>query len=450
MEGIVLKILYSILIPLFALGVVVFVHELGHFLVAKWCGIKVLKFSIGFGPKIWSWQKGETEYRISWLFFGGYVKFLGDELDEEGARTVKGGYYSAKPFLRTLVALAGPGMNLVFGFLIYCGIFILGRPVLLDERTTVIGGILKDSPAQVAGLQVGDRISEIDHRPVSNWKGVLEGIAISPHDKIQLKVARKDETLQYEITPEMDPQRGFRLIGVSRWERILVGGVEKGSPAEKAGLQKGDLIVGFGGQAVNQWESLTKALELNGAKEATLEIVRDGQRMELKVIPIRNEKENRFMLGFLREIEIVKEHLNPFKAIVQDVVSIFDTLRALFAGTVSPKGLAGPVGILDMIGKFARLYGLVYFLGFMALISINLGILNLLPIPVLDGGHVLFNIIESIRRKALPKRTMILIQNVFVSFLIFFILYVTYQDIMRLGSGFFGKSKDVQRQEQSP
>jgi regulator of sigma E protease len=450
MEGIVLKIFYSILIPLFALGVVVFVHELGHFLVAKWCGIKVLKFSIGFGPKIWSWQKGETEYRISWLFFGGYVKFLGDELDEEGARTVKGGFYSAKPFFRTLVALAGPGMNLLFGFLIYCGIFILGRPVLLDERTTVIGGILKDSPAQIAGLQVGDRITEIDHRPVSSWKGVLEGIAISPHDKINLKVARKDETLEYQITPEMDPERGFRLIGVSRWERILVGGVEKGSPAEKAGLQKGDLIVGFGGQPVYQWETLTKALELNGAKEASLEIVRDGQRMELKVMPVRNEKENRFMLGFLREIEIVKEHLNPFKAIYQDIVSIFDTLRALFAGTVSPKGLAGPVGILDMIGKFARLYGLVYFLGFMALISINLGILNLLPIPVLDGGHVLFNIIESIRRKALPKKTMILIQNVFVVFLIFFILYVTYQDIMRLGSGFFGKSKDAERQEQSP
>lgn len=443
---IVYKAFFNLLIPMFALGVVVFVHELGHFLVARWCGIKVLKFSIGFGPKICTWKRGDTEYCISWIFFGGYVKFLGDELENEDAHQTEGAYYSVSSYKRILTCLAGPGMNFVFAFVVYALIFILGRPVLLDEKSTVVGEVMKDFPAEKAGLMAGDKIIKIDDQAMTGWRDVLNQIALSPHAQIRLEILRNNQTLILEVVPHMDAKKGIRMIGIGRKDTIKVGKVEASMPGEKAGLQKGDVIVGFQGHPVYQWDNLIADFQTHGAKEAVLDIERGAERLQLKVTPEWNAKMNRVLIGFYREEEFITERPNPFTAMAHDIHSIFQTLIALFARTVSPKGLSGPVGILMIIGAFAKA-GFVYFLGLMAMISVNLGVFNVLPIPVLDGGHVLFNLIEIIRGKALPKKTMILVQNVFVTVLIAFILFVTYQDIGRLK--FFSKSETSQ-QEMNP
>ncbi|MBI1883703.1 MAG: RIP metalloprotease RseP [Chlamydiae bacterium] len=438
MEGLIGKIFFNGFIPLFALGVVVFVHELGHFLVARGCGIRVLKFSIGFGPKIYSWKRGETEYCISWLFFGGFVKFVGDELEGQSQEVPEGGFYAVSPGRRILTCLAGPAMNLLFGFLIYCVIFVIGKPTVVDEKSNMIGSILEKSPSQDAGLQLGDRILEVDGKAVSSWKDIINATALSYHESVLLKILRDGQEIKIAVSPRMDQEKGLRLIGISAAESILVGEVQKQGSGEKAGLQKGDMIIGFRGEPVYQWDVLMKKLEENRDQETSLEVERSSRHVTLHVKPLWNSGQKKFMIGFTRDFKFEEEHPNPFLAMAHDIASIFETLRALFARTVSPKGLAGPLGIVMMIGAFAKV-GFSYLLALMALISVNLGIFNLLPIPVLDGGHVLFNGIEMIFRRALPKKAMVLIQNVFVAAFIFLALFVTYHDLMRWGSDFFGK-----------
>lgn len=448
MEGMIIKILFNFMIPIFALGLVVLVHELGHFIVARMCGIKVLVFSVGFGPTIVSWKRGETEYRIAWLLLGGYVKFVGDEMDKEDVQNIKGGYYAAKPILRTLTCLAGPMMNLIIGFLIYCVIYFIGRPVLLDEKTTTIGFIMKDSPAEYAGLKVGDKIKKIDGKNVSSWKEIINGIALSTAKNISLEIERENQNSEFMIQPVMDSSKGLRLIGISRMEEIVIDQVEEGMPAKRAGMISGDKIISLNGEKIFQWDSLMRMIEKNGKKEALVVVERNGKRVEIKIEPQWNPKLSRYLLGFIRKIEFIKEYPNPVKSMMEDIKNIFETLKALFARTVSPKGLAGPVGIVVLIGQFAQA-GIAYFLGLMALISINLGIFNLLPIPVLDGGHIMFNTVESIRGKALSKKTMLLIQNVFVAILISFIVYVTYQDVLRMNKKYLSTEKieDSQKNE---
>ncbi|MBI1870287.1 MAG: RIP metalloprotease RseP [Chlamydiae bacterium] len=430
MEAIIAKFFFYIVVPAFGLGIVVFVHELGHFLVGKWSGIQVLKFSIGFGPKIFSWKRGSTEYCLSWLFFGGYVKFLGDELQEENARKLEGGYYSVSPFKRMLTCVAGPGMNLVFAFLVYCAIFVMGRPIPVDEKSTVIGNVLENSPAAKAGIKLGDQIKEVDHQPISSWKKLTGMIALSSHEQIHLTISRKNNTLDVVVKPKMDAKKGVRLIGISKMESIKIDQLEKGGPAERAGLQSGDLILGVSGESVYQWESFIEKVQASHGKEISIEVDRGGEKKTLTIQPRWDNDSKRFLIGFSRGMDFVYEYINPFLAMKEDILNIFQTLHALFARTVSPKGLAGPVGIFMMIGAFAQV-GFVYFLGFMALISVNLGVFNVLPIPVLDGGHILFNMIELIFGKPLPQKVLIWIQNAFVAVLISFILYVTYQDLMR-------------------
>lgn len=422
---------FSFLIPVIALGVVVLVHELGHFLVARWCGIKVLKFSIGFGPKIFSWQRGETEYRVSWLFFGGYVKFLGDEPAKDETHQIPGAYYYASPFRRILVCLAGPMMNLVFGFLIYTALFWIGRPVVLDETPTVIGSVAQGSPAEEAGLRMGDEILRIDGVHVATWKDIINGIALSRQDEVSLTVMRDYETVEHKVLPLMDKEKGIRFIGISKMEVIKVDQVQKDSPAENAGLRANDRIVGFSGQPVAQWEALIEAVQGNGARETTLDVERDDASLQLRVTPKWDSESKRFTIGFQRKIEFEYEYINPFVAMAQDIQGIFYTLGALFAGTVSLKGLAGPVGIVTLMGTFAEA-GFIYLLGILALISVNLGVFNLFPIPVLDGGHVMFNGIEMIFRRAIPLKVIVWIQNVFVAALLLLLFFVTYQDLLRL------------------
>ena len=369
---------------------------------------------------------------------------------EQDNASVEGGFYSTSPFKRNLVCLAGPAMNLIFGFLIYCIIFVTGRPALSDDHTTVIGVVLPQSPAQEAGIQPGDKILAINESAVSNWKEVINDIALSSRESLALKIDRQGQMMELTAIPRMDKEKGLRLIGISRMETLKAGEIGKDSPAEKAGLEKGDVILKFAGQRLYQWQAFINGVNTNKDRTVELLIHRNGQEVSIQFqIPAAwEDKDTLEFLGITVDYDVIYEYPNPFHEVIRDIKNIFETLSALFAQTVSPKGLARPVGIIVLMGAFAKA-GFVFFLGLIALISINLGVFNLLPIPVLDGGHMLFNTIEIIRRKALQKKTMILVQNVFVTILISFILFVTYQDLVRLGSSLFKGKPAVEEAAES-
>ena len=421
-------IFYNVIIPIIALGVVIFVHELGHFLVAIKRGIVVEKFSIGFGPKIFSFKRGSTEYCVSWIPFGGYVKFLGDELEtDDDAPPEKGSFYAASPMSRIYTAFSGPAVNLLFGLLLYTIVFIAGRPVLMMEYSTELGKIQKDSPAMQAGLMARDKIIAIAGKKTNKWITVLEEIALSTKDPLPITVDRNGTVITINVSPKVDPNFGIKRIGVSVWEHVVVG-VIKDSPAAKAGMMDKDEIITIEGSAIYSWEDLVQAISSNKKDEISLNILRDAEIIDINVVPeIINE---RSMIGVVPMPEFMMVHPNPFNAFYHDIHQIFRMLHGLIFREVSPKGLAGPVGILQIMGAYARL-GFINFLIILAMISINLGILNLLPIPVLDGGHILFSFIEIIKKKAIKKKTMIIFQNIFVTILIIMIVLVTYNDIIR-------------------
>jgi regulator of sigma E protease len=436
----ILKIVFNVFIPLFALGIVVFVHELGHFVVARRNGITVEVFSVGFGPRITGFNKKGTDYRISLIPFGGYVKFFGDDIEDEKARSLSGGFYAASPFVRTKACVAGPAMNILFGFLLYCVVAITGKPVLTTELTTVVGGLPDNSPAMNAGMTAGDRILSINGRKVSSWKEVVNSIVLSSEEILDIRFERDAITKNLLITPIMDEKFGVRRIGILPMEKIAVWKVLEKSPAEKAGLKKGDQIVSLNGKQVTQWDSLLKEVADSQGKILSIGIIRDGRELKLDVIPQMNAEIGRVTIGFIRHYEFELMHPNPFKEVWNDIRNIFMTLRALIMKKVSAKGLAGPVGIIQIMGQYASI-GFIYFISVLAMISINLGIINLFPIPVLDGGHILLNSVEQLRGKALGKRTMAVIQNIFVVLLIGLILLITYNDVLRWVKPWFSKEK---------
>lgn len=442
-----LKIFYGVIIPLFALGVVVFVHELGHFWVARRKGIIVDVFSIGFGPKIAAIVRGSTEYRISWIPFGGYVKFRGDEIEgESDVCSIEGGFYAASPMVRTLSCVAGPVMNILFGFLLYCVIAAVGKPVLKMETTTVVGSVLEKSPAMEADIRPGDRILRVNGKNVTGWKELVNVLALSTSDEIRLQVERDGNELTFQVLPRMDPEHGIRRIGIYPMEEIVIGSVLEGTPAERAGLQGNDRILSLEGKPVYQWDTLVSEIGDSEGKILKLGIEREGNPLEMEVVPEANEKLGRASIGFIRRYEFVTIHPNPFGQVWKDIRNIFLTLNALFKRKVSAKGLAGPIGIIHIMGTYASI-GFVYFLSVLALISVNLGVLNLFPIPVLDGGHILLNTLEQFRGRALTRKTMIRIQNVFVVIMVSLILLITYNDVLRWGKQLFGVKEQVEEQE---
>ena len=417
MEAVVNSTVFQYAIGLFALGFVVFIHELGHFLVARWCGIRVLRFSVGFGPRIFSFQRGETEYSICWLFFGGYVKFAGDDIDEDDARTIQGGYFASKPWKRNVTAAAGPVMNLIFAFLLYCVIFVIGKPMLVDKTPTTIGKVTVSSPASEAGLLPGDKIMMIDRQPVLTWRDVIHELILSGKEEIELQILRGQESIHYiKVHPAMDVEMGVRRIGVMKMAEIIIDKIAPGSPAESAGLMKGDKILSYAGKEVYSIYDLHEAIQSSAGEERKIEVEREGQRLTLTISAEYSEELYVYDIGITQKFDIVIVYPNPMNVFKQEIVNVFRTLRALMTGTVSIKGLGGPLRILEIIGMSAK-YGFVFLLGILAMISVNLGILNLLPIPVLDGGHLLINTVESIRKKAIHRKTLAIIQYVFLKLL---------------------------------
>jgi regulator of sigma E protease len=423
---------------LIVIGILVFVHEFGHFIMAKRAGVRVEKFSLGMGPTIpgLSVKKGDTEYVISALPLGGYVKMAGENPDEEPTGAADE-FQSKTIWQRAKIAAAGSLTNIAVAFLLMPLVYLIGTYTLGTPR---VGGVVKGSPAEQAGLLAGDVIERINGKLVTEWETVEMQVAVNPNTPISVVVDRNGEQKTMQLTPQLDAKHNIGTAGLYPSLTAEVGRLRPGMPAEKAGLKVHDKILAVDNETVYYWNQFSNMVKESGGKKLSLQIEREGKRMTVPVTPVMDG--GRFVIGvepFLRldfkKYGLLESIQLGFNKTLEIADLTFITLRKLITFQLSIKTLGGPVMIAQMSGQAASA-GLSAFIALMATISLSLGMLNLLPIPVLDGGLLLFLVIEALRRKPLSRKVMEVSQAVGAGLLITLIVVVSYNDVMRL---FFNK-----------
>lgn len=431
----------TILAFIFVLGVMIFFHELGHFMVAKKVGVRVEKFSLGFGPKLLGFKKGETEYLLSAFPLGGYVKMAGEDPGEESSGA-EYEFSSRTVWERMKIVIAGPIMNLMLAFLLLSSVFMIGRhtPKYLTLKP-VIGWLEKDAPAQKAGLVEGDLIVKMNSKHVSNWEDVFTAIGSNPHAGFQIVVDRGGALLTKTIPPQEILAANSHSLGMAHHIPPRVGALTPGFPAEKAGLKVGDEIVRIDDAPVNHWFVLSEIIHASKNKELRMEVLRDGRKFFAMITPEYNSANEVALIGISAYSEKIIRKYGFFESIKYGFLEMnkllaqtLDFIWQLVSGTASAKNLGGPIMIAKVAGIAAEsgASDLFYFMGFL---SLQLGILNLFPIPILDGGHLVFLLYESTRRKPLSDRKQEIAQQVGLVLLVTLMGYVIYNDIMRFFIG---------------
>ncbi|MGO1247677.1 MAG: sigma E protease regulator RseP [Oceanisphaera sp.] len=408
-----------------ALGVLVAVHEFGHFWVARRNGIKVERFSIGFGKAIWRRiGKDGTEYVLAMIPLGGYVKML-DSRIEDVPEALQGQAFNHKSvWARMAVVVAGPMANFVFAIFAFWLMFLIGVPAVKP----VLNDVTASSPAAEAGLLPGMEIQAIDGKRVRTWEEVnFALIGRLGDDSTEFSVKNSAGVTQqarinligWEFNPDQQsPMGALGLVPVGPKLTLTVAQVLEDGPAGLAGIKNGDVLQAINGESLSSWQQLVSKVQAAPEKELELDVLRDGQRLSLILTPARHESSER-VIGYAglapKVLPVADEYrfdmrYGLFAAVGAGVertwdltVLTFQMLGKLVTGVVSVDNLSGPISIAKGAGATAD-YGLVYFLGFMALVSVNLGIINLLPLPVLDGGHLLFYIIEAVTGRPVPEK----------------------------------------------
>lgn len=448
----------TLLATIIVLGVLIFVHELGHFMAAKAVGVEVQRFSIGLGPRVWGFKPGETEYVISAIPLGGYVKMGG--MDDEIMEKIEGGApteprvpgprdFDGKPiWARTLVISAGVIMNMVFAFAVYT--LVAGVWGVQDSTTTRVGDIraeiLPAGTETLARLPVGSTVTRVGERQVDTWSDIPLGLMDAPEGPLVL--VHEDPPGQLEITVPSD-ERDRRLLAASlqQWYDPVVGELAPGAPAERAGIEVGDRFVSINGTPVEVWWEFQAVVHANPGGTAEVELVRGGRALT-RVVELDSQEQSdpvtgeRLTVGQMGVWPVQDDNTYlrvsageaitiGFNSTVNVTSAILGFLRDLVTGNVSPRSVGSIVTIGEYSGQAAA-EGLDFFLSFMALFSINLAILNLLPIPVLDGGHLLFLAIEAVRGRALSVEQRMRWSQVGFIVLLGIMVWALSNDFMRL------------------
>jgi len=404
-----------------ALSLLIFSHELGHFLAAKGSGIRVLKFSMGFGPVLVRWRRRETEYAIAVIPFGGYVKMAGEGGEEEaGGEPFE---FSSKPvWVRLLVVLAGPAMNFVLALAIVIGVIFVNGVEYID--TTKLGEVVPGSIAAEAGLIEGDVILRVADTDVQDWNGLAGAFVEAGHGVIPLRVARGDSVFRTNvILPEPTEASGYPNLGVAPFEPPVVGKVRRRSPAHRAGLRAGDRIVEVAGTPVTQWTELAEIIQGNPGVAVPIVWLRDGERIEAEVVPEEGDIpvdmttvtrggliriRPRYAWRDVSLFEAVSLGADRTLWMAEQVVLFF---KVLVTGSVSRDMVGGPIRIGQLAGEMV-MWGVADLLFFIAYLSVVLFLMNLLPIPILDGGHVVFLGIEAVMGRPLSLRLRMVLQQI--------------------------------------
>ena len=429
----VINILTNILAFAFALGVIIVVHEAGHLLVAKAFNVRVLTFSVGFGKRIWGMQRGETEYRLSAVPLGGYVRLGGENPDET---TDDPREFLNKPrWQRVLVYLAGPAANVILAILVFAALFMVGIEVMnLPDTPPLIGGVEKGSSAEKAGLRRGDLITAVKGEEVDDWNDVVLSLIGSPERPLPLTIRRDGQTVEATVTPNRVPKYDMGdFAGLVPSIRPQIIQVLPGQPAEKAGFRPGDEIRVVDGLPVADSQAFVDAIAARPGQPMVVELARDGKPMNLTVIP-RNEGGTGkigVQIGFYQRYGPARAFVESARYNVQVVKDTFRILGKIFTRELSAKGaLAGPIEIAAQSGAAAR-SGFKYLLHLMGFISISIAIMNMLPIPILDGGQIFILGVESVIRRDLSLRLKEVISQVGFVMILLLMFVVIWFDLMK-------------------
>jgi regulator of sigma E protease len=427
---------FGIVAAVVALGLLIFAHEMGHFLVAKLSGVSVLKFSLGFGKKIVGWKKGETEYMISAFPLGGYVKMLGEdeETTELTPEEKKRAFMEQPVWKRAAIVFAGPLFNILLAILLCYILFLTGFPTAIAKVDEVTPG----SPAASAGFKPGDVIDKVNGDYVDVWEEVSDLIKAHPGQAMTFTVRRDGQVVDLKAVPaDVNGKGNLGLRGSA-----VIGAVMARSPADIAGLKSKDRVLAVEGRPVGSWSTMADIVKVSAGKTLDFTIDRGGKRFDAKITPRLSEAkkgEKQFgIIGVEMGSDLESMAYGPVESLklASERTYMMTSLTVQFLGRLiggkeDASQVGGPIAIVQLSGRQAR-QGFSDFIIFIALLSVNLGVINLFPVPILDGGHLMFLGIEALQRKPLSMRTREVAQQIGLFLLIALMVFVFYNDIMRV------------------
>lgn len=413
------------------LSILIFVHEIGHFLAAKRSGVRVERFSIGFGPRLVGFTVGETEYVLSVIPFGGYVRMAGEDPE---AVTVGGDweFLSKNKRTRAFIVVAGPLMNFLLAVVILVG--LVGYTGVETVRTRIVGIVVEESPAWAAGVREGDEILSVGGEGVGSWDGVIEAFNMRLGDTVEV-VIRRDGVTESKAIDLTSVQSAFEA-GMYEFRDATIGQVAWRGPAYAAGLRPGDKVISIDGEPIGSWKDLRQAILPSPGKELQIVWEREGRHLSSVIIPKDEDghglieashRIERSRVGILKSLRIGAG--TAFWAAKQ-IAKLKQFIAMLFRGKASTDTVGGPIRIGEIAGDTLR-WGFTNFLVFIAVISAQLSIINLLPIPVLDGGHILLLGIETVTRRPITSRQRVIAHQIGFGFLFAFMILITLVDISR-------------------
>ena len=451
-----MDLLHTLFYFIVAIGVLVAFHEFGHFWVARKVGVKVLRFSIGFGKVFWSYQKNpaDTEYVLSVIPLGGYVKMVDEREGEVASEDLPFAFNRQPVWARTAIVAAGPIFNLLLAVALFWAVLVIGETGIKP----ILGAVTQGTIAAQAGFIEGDEITAVNDKQTPTWMEAMESIITTAMNdestiNIAVKTASEEQLVRTLTITESDKQDAaalYKRLGFKPWSpslKPIIGRVLPDSAALAAGLKPNDLIVSADNNPIKDWQQWVDVVKLHPDKTIALIIERDGMQMPLnitpKAVPVGDKTEGKIGAGVFVPEGLIKSitveySLSPLEAIPAAFKTTYfystSTLKMMgrmLVGKASVKNLSGPISIAEYAGQSAEM-GLTPFLKFLGLVSVSLGVLNLLPIPVLDGGHLLFFALEAIRRKPVSEKIQLFFQQVGVTLLMLLMAIAMFVDVQRL------------------
>jgi regulator of sigma E protease len=447
-----LAVLEDVLWLLVLIGVMINIHELGHFWAARFFDVKVEAFSFGFGPRLFGFRRGETDYRFSLLPIGGYVKMAGElagdgnpasgEVLVDDPRAL-----TSKPrWQRLIIAFAGPFMNVVLAVAVLTGMYMVKFQKVSDaDQKAIIGHVVPDSPAAKAGIQDGDQIVELDNHANPTWDDIGLKEITSAYRPMHLKILRNGKTFDTTVIPVLNDRIGVGWAGWDERGQIQLVQIESGYPADKAGLKKGDLLVAVNGQPIHSQVKFQEITKSSAGKPISIVYQRDGQDHDVSVQPVYAKIDGpaRWMIGVVaqQKLNLITTRLSFPNALGESVrqnekgaVLMFEFLKGVVERRMSTKNLSGPIGIAQLSGDAAREGAGVFFM-LMATVSLQLAIINLMPIPIMDGGVILMLLIEMVMRRDLSLNVKEAVFKLGFVTIVVILAFAIYNDISKIIPG---------------
>jgi regulator of sigma E protease len=432
----------NVLWLLVLIGVMINLHELGHFWAARYFDVKVEAFSFGFGKRLFGFVRGETDYRFSLIPMGGYVKMAGEQATDENLDDPRA--FMAKPrWQRLIIAAAGPFMNVVLAVGVLTGLYMMKyQKIAPEDLDAVIGHVMPDSPAAKAGIQDGDRIIALEGRKNPTWEDINLKEATSAYRPMRLTIDRAGQHIDAVVTPVLNDRVGMGFAGWDERGQVQLGKVESGYPAEKAGLKTGDVLVAVNGTPIHSLFKFQEITKNSEGKPIQIDLDRAGEPMHVTVQPVYAKLDGpaRWMIGVMpqQKFNIITTKL-PFPDALREslrqngkgALLIVQLLKGILERRMSAKTLTGPIGIAQASGDAARA-GAADFFALMSVVSLNLAIFNMLPIPILDGGVILMLLVEMIMQRDLSLNVKEAVFKVGFVCIMVIVAFVLYNDIAKL------------------